>query len=678
MSNEITAYFKGRAGVAESVYQHDTGRVLVLDGLELPSTFEAHFTTLSEEEALAVIGQDNRVAIPNSCLAIPGVVTVYIPLHSGENDEETEFVVRFGVIRRPKADYREYEGYASDFESALKRLLSMADNPKKVNSPLDESGHVYNGVSGQLLRTKGNGLTEWCDVGTPTDEQTAEALSNWLEDHPEAVSTVEDGSLTVNKFSNTLKHQAIKEYSTPEMFGAVGDQVEDDTYAMQACLDYGLENHIPVLMAKKYLVTEPLEITGANRLIIINDIYYTGETCAFEVHGLTYSDIRISKIYTSVADGIHFFSADSDDWSQYDNFYIDSIHAKDYCIRADVVDYQGWVNEIRINNPQLSTNNSQGVGVYINGHNVNGWRLYNCGLEGLHIGVESNGNNNEISIMTPRANEHFDYILKSRSTQGVTSFLVTLQTMNIGPGKFDIDTHVGGMIICAAYSDDGMNIGSNYMMESGVVMPLEKAPISVGITEGMTSLDISNVFSKYVTLINVARTQHADIYLTNLYGGVGRINKFSVRVKGSTADLTIYDHNGDAIFTDENMISHSVYDFEYNYFDGWIWSVRFLEGDSNLKRHTDVDLSELTLYGCTAVAGGYKRVGDIVIVNATVHVTSTNAAIDGFPVFTAPAALAVTSSSGHARLLAVAPSLQMWDVTADTDVTVSVVYIAED
>lgn len=69
----------------------------------------------------------------------------------------------------------------------------------KVNIPLDEHNQPYNGTNGQLLRTKGNGTTEWVDVGLPTDEQTAQAVSDWLDAHPEATTTVEDGAITFPK-----------------------------------------------------------------------------------------------------------------------------------------------------------------------------------------------------------------------------------------------------------------------------------------------------------------------------------------------------------------------------------------------------------------------------------------------------------------------------------------------
>ena len=49
----------------------------------------------------------------------------------------------------------------------------------KVNKPATNP----NGTSGQLLRTNGDGTTTWVDEGLPTDEQTAEAVSAWLDEH---------------------------------------------------------------------------------------------------------------------------------------------------------------------------------------------------------------------------------------------------------------------------------------------------------------------------------------------------------------------------------------------------------------------------------------------------------------------------------------------------------------
>ena len=84
----------------------------------------------------------------------------------------------------------------------------------KVAQPLDEYNQPTDGTAGQSLRTKGDGTTEWADVGLPTDAQTAQAVSDWLDEHPEATTTVQDKSITLSKFSdevitNPSKHFAV-------------------------------------------------------------------------------------------------------------------------------------------------------------------------------------------------------------------------------------------------------------------------------------------------------------------------------------------------------------------------------------------------------------------------------------------------------------------------------------
>lgn len=97
------------------------------------------------------------------------------------------------------------------------------------------------------------------DAGEPTDEQTQSAVDDymqahpeaaidetiinsavgdWLDEHPEATTTVLDGSLTESKFSDALKLKTLKDYVTPEMFGAVGDGTTDDSSAFTAMFDY--------------------------------------------------------------------------------------------------------------------------------------------------------------------------------------------------------------------------------------------------------------------------------------------------------------------------------------------------------------------------------------------------------------------------------------------------------
>lgn len=83
----------------------------------------------------------------------------------------------------------------------------------KVNKP------AVAGRAWQALVTLGGDETAWATVGQPTDQQVDAALADYLEAHP-----------------LSIEHRG---YVTPEMFGAVGDGVTDDSTAVQAAVDSG-------------------------------------------------------------------------------------------------------------------------------------------------------------------------------------------------------------------------------------------------------------------------------------------------------------------------------------------------------------------------------------------------------------------------------------------------------
>lgn len=80
-------------------------------------------------------------------------------------------------------------------------------NRYKVNQPLTNQGIPINGTYGQALRTNGDGTTSWASLGLPTNEQTNAAVSAWLEEHPEATTTVEDGSIGEVKLTEGLNER---------------------------------------------------------------------------------------------------------------------------------------------------------------------------------------------------------------------------------------------------------------------------------------------------------------------------------------------------------------------------------------------------------------------------------------------------------------------------------------
>lgn len=113
---------------------------------------------------------------------------------------------------------------------------------------------------GKIPRAKEGGV-EWVEVGQPTDDQTDSAVTKWLDNHPEATTTVQDGSIEEIKINKNFLPWIKKDYVTPEMFGAVGDGVTDDTKAIQKALD---NSDCLIFLNKTYIVSSTLYIK--NRL----------------------------------------------------------------------------------------------------------------------------------------------------------------------------------------------------------------------------------------------------------------------------------------------------------------------------------------------------------------------------------------------------------------------------
>lgn len=96
-------------------------------------------------------------------------------------------------------------GEAADAKAAGDLIRQNAGNIQQLQTEV--GGKVPapevnpQGESGQLLRSNGDGTTSWVQQGTPTQEQVAEAVSDWLDDHPEATTTVEDNAVTWAKMS---------------------------------------------------------------------------------------------------------------------------------------------------------------------------------------------------------------------------------------------------------------------------------------------------------------------------------------------------------------------------------------------------------------------------------------------------------------------------------------------
>lgn len=103
--NEITAVFKSgsHSSQTEAAWQYDYGQVIVVEGIDLPDVFEAHFSNNPVGgEAKTQAGAFGRIEVPDEYLVSGYPVYVWIYLHEGETDGQTVYRIAIPVNRRSK------------------------------------------------------------------------------------------------------------------------------------------------------------------------------------------------------------------------------------------------------------------------------------------------------------------------------------------------------------------------------------------------------------------------------------------------------------------------------------------------------------------------------------------------------------------------------------------------
>lgn len=126
-----------------------------------------------------------------------------------------------------------------------------------------------------------------------------------------------DGNIILNLGSGSLQ-PINNNYVTPEMYGAVGDGVTDDTDAIQSAMDYAATNGLPFKCASaQYAISEPLDPKrGVNSFALYD---FNGAwikvigTCPWAIQGKTtlenlpsFTLMNINIQCSNIADGIDF------------------------------------------------------------------------------------------------------------------------------------------------------------------------------------------------------------------------------------------------------------------------------------------------------------------------------------------------------------------------------------
>lgn len=155
---------------------------------------------------------------------------------------------------------QEQEKEAHDYYKQLEAELLRVANEQKaeiknvVKNKVDKPSVNDNN---KIPRAK-DGEVEWVEVGQPTDEQTSNAVESWLNEHPEATTTVQDGAITESKINTDFLPYVKNDYFTPQMFGAKGDGVTDDTESLKEAL----KHKCVFIPSGTYIISSMLEVKG--------------------------------------------------------------------------------------------------------------------------------------------------------------------------------------------------------------------------------------------------------------------------------------------------------------------------------------------------------------------------------------------------------------------------------
>ena len=170
-------------------------------------------------------------------------------------------------------------------------------------------------------------------------------------------------------------------YLTPEAFGAVGDGYTDDINAITLCLAAAATTKQTVLMAKKYLVSAPIDISGNGLTVYINDVVYSGDDAAVKIHGQQ-NTVKIHSI-TSSGIGVKFLG-DGTANSLYNDLEVNTISAASHGIIFESTTAALYQNTVRFNYIKAGGDGCYGLayiigdGTFITENNFYGGHISNC------------------------------------------------------------------------------------------------------------------------------------------------------------------------------------------------------------------------------------------------------------------------------------------------------------
>lgn len=195
MLNVTEVKFNGAKGDSAALYQFDYGQILTFPDLILPEAYEVHFARQSDAQTITMIGTADGVTVPDEMLLTAGHIKVYIYLHEGETDGETEYKAIIPVIARPEP---------SDIEPTPVQQDVITQAIAALNVAVDEAeGYA------QTAQEAAESIPEHVlvyDEQTLTDSEKAQARAN-IGASDTVINNLKDGSYNQSLRQNSAAQE---------------------------------------------------------------------------------------------------------------------------------------------------------------------------------------------------------------------------------------------------------------------------------------------------------------------------------------------------------------------------------------------------------------------------------------------------------------------------------------
>lgn len=418
----------------------------------------------------------------------------------------------------------------------------------------------------QLTELNGR-LDQYEDVFTGDVD---ESVKNWLNEHPEATTTVQDGSLTEAKFSNALKLKTANSYVTPEMFGAKGDGITDDTTAINTAVASGNL----IICNGDYYITSPINV-GTGKTVFINKITSSNDAININGYGtrVIANEINASETCIKIANrtscehccfqiykltGKIGVSYEGESWAQYNVFHGGKFECSEHCIHiVHPSDSTGWFNENHFYDVKCGGSALYGVYIINESSNkglLNGNKFLNSCFENNNNAVYLN--NVSYTVFKNCRIQEVGSNKKVLVLEGNNEYVEFHTPDILSVRKIDISLNTGenNHIIAPVLFNDGSGMTYHaYVDKTVITYSLRKSRL-LNVASDIT-LDINSTTFNELPIYDVFTfrdtTAKHTLILSPQYGVKG-INMIKFTVVGSGVSYAIKDSQGHTVSEKNN------------------------------------------------------------------------------------------------------------------------------